>query len=227
MRLRPEFESVRSTLINQDEITMDGVLGKLLREETRIHTQAKLNTRPGEGDVVYAAPSGSYGLERSGDHAFAVGCPHFQQRVPMSELECHHCHVKGHLQKHCRQRNICVYCKKPGHIVLDCPSLQNRSRSSAGARSIPPHAGSSSLPAFVAQQSQPSSNGFVISPEAVEDLVNAALQRSLPTVLSSAFASLQTSGILKPWLLDSACFNHMKSDISTLKNGVPVRDMTL
>ncbi|CAI0627052.1 unnamed protein product [Linum tenue] len=191
MRLRPEYEAVRSSLINQDEIVMDGVLGKLLREESRLRAQSKLAARPGEGEVVFAAAApGSSAVPQQGSpaQAFAATRPQFQNRVPVSELECHHCHVKGHLQKHCRQRNMCVYCKKPGHIVLECPSLQNR------RRSRPDAAGGPSNPAFAAQPAPSMAGQPVLTTEAVEGLVQAALQRSLPTALSSAFASLQMSG---------------------------------
>ncbi|CAL1406788.1 unnamed protein product [Linum trigynum] len=155
MRLHPEYESVRSSLINQDEIVMDGVLAKLLQEETRLRAQSKLAARPGDGDTVFAAIAGSSAIAQQGSSAapvFAASRPQFQNRVPVSELECHHCHMKGHLQKHCRQRNICVYCKKPGHLVLDCPSLQNRRRSSPRTR--PVAAGGSSNQAYAAQLAQ-------------------------------------------------------------------------
>ncbi|CAL1404388.1 unnamed protein product [Linum trigynum] len=179
MRLRPEFERIRSSIIHRGELKMDGILGELIREETRLRTQARLDLRPGEGDSVLAAaavPNAS---------AYAVGRPQFQRRVPVSELQCHHCQEKGHLQKHCRRRNICVYCKKNNHIILDCRLFQKH-HGKAPDSAPPPR------PAYAIPQAEVV--GSSVSAASIEQLVNAALQKALPTAISSAFATVQRTG---------------------------------
>ncbi|CAL1413191.1 unnamed protein product [Linum trigynum] len=82
MRLRPEFENVRSTILNREELNFDGVLRSLVREETRLRTQALFDLRPGEGETIVAA---SAATSRSGmcpnygnnSQAFAVSRPQF------------------------------------------------------------------------------------------------------------------------------------------------------
>ncbi|CAL1360530.1 unnamed protein product [Linum trigynum] len=59
MRLRPEFENVRSSILNREELQFDGVLSSLVREETRLRTQAQFDLRPGEGKTIVAASAGS------------------------------------------------------------------------------------------------------------------------------------------------------------------------
>ncbi|CAL1407987.1 unnamed protein product [Linum trigynum] len=38
MQLSPEFKAHRSRLVNQDGLSMDGILGQLIREEKRLRT---------------------------------------------------------------------------------------------------------------------------------------------------------------------------------------------
>ncbi|CAL1351945.1 unnamed protein product [Linum trigynum] len=255
MRLRPEFETVRSTLLNQADLKFDGMLGVLIREETRMRTQAQLDVRPGAGETIFAASQGS---------AYAADRLQFQRRTPVSELECHHCHERGHLKKHCRGWNFCVYCKRTGHIVLDCRTRQRHEARVTGGMAAappgrnPPATGSSSRPyngpsdrpynghaerpynrpvdrSYNSHSDRPayltaasSSGSGSLSASDVEQMVNAALQRSLPTAINAAFATLHGSiGKKPPWLLDSACFNHMTHDSSCLTNLEPVRDLSL
>ncbi|CAL1376413.1 unnamed protein product [Linum trigynum] len=120
MKLRPKFESVRATLLNRDILQFDGVLGTLVREETRLRTQASIDVRPDEGEVLaVAAEQGNPGLGHNAS-VYAVAKPQFQRRVYATYLECHHCRERGHVQKHCRRRNFCVVCKRMGHIMFDC-----------------------------------------------------------------------------------------------------------
>ncbi|CAL1408190.1 unnamed protein product [Linum trigynum] len=231
MRLRPDFEGVRSALLNKEELKFDGVLPTLVREETRMRTQALIDQRPGEGETFVAAASATRD-GGSGHLALAVDRPQFQRRIPTTELECHHCREKGHLQKHCKRRNFCVYCKRMGHIVLECRSRErNEAKWAAppaagggrsgrpgdrpGAAVQRPHYGDRGYgdrPAYGAYLTENNNswgqavrhehrgqhnevgNNSGLSADAVEQLVNAALQRSLPTAISAAFATLQGSG---------------------------------
>ncbi|CAI0429968.1 unnamed protein product [Linum tenue] len=185
MKLHPRFEAVRSQLIKKDELKIDGLLGSLIREETRLRTQTQLDMRPGEGEAVFAAITADSGAGSGTSEVLAVNRPQFQQRrTPSTELKCNHCHVVGHLQKHCRQRNICNYCKAEGHIILECPVLKAK-----GKVPHPPRAGPQVNAIQLAD-----SEGSLMTTEAVERLVNAAIQRSLPTAVNSAFSALQNTG---------------------------------
>ncbi|CAL1404258.1 unnamed protein product [Linum trigynum] len=224
MKLRPEFEAIRSTLLNREDLKFDGVLGHLVREETRLRTQAQLDVRPGEGETVFAAAA-----DHSQSIAAAVQRPQFQRRVPATELECHHCHERGHLQKHCRRKNFCVYCKRNGHIVLDCRSAQRAAARSASAGTSADRSAHAPAdrPAYAVQAPLPAPPGPAVDVATVEQVVNSALQRSLPGAISSAFAALQATGKPRPWLLDSGCFNHMTKDAHQLCDKSPVHNMTL
>ncbi|CAI0452649.1 unnamed protein product [Linum tenue] len=214
MRLRPEFENIRATILNRDRITFDGVISSLVREETRLRTQAQFDVRPGEGETFTATTDSS---TRSGtgyrSHVLAVTRPQFNSRVPNAELECHHCHEKGHLVKHCRRRNYCVYCKRMGHIVLECrtrernaeryngnPLMAGGGRGPQGYNGNPPLAGGGrgpqgrSRPAYVVEQGESSGSGAgSISAAQIDQLVQAvaALQNSLPTAIGTALSTLQ------------------------------------
>ncbi|CAL1356412.1 unnamed protein product [Linum trigynum] len=224
MRLRPEFEPIRSAIIHRGALSMDGVVGDLIREETRLRTQAKLDLRPGDSESPLVAAAGD-------DAAFAVGRPQFHRRIPIAELHCHHCKEKGHLQKYCRKRNLCVYCKKGGHIILDCRLFVKHHGKHAEMSDNPQEQPRSDTrrtdrPAYSAQLAEGSGAGF--SAAKIEELVNAALQKSLPTAINSAFAAMQVTGKKpSPWLLDSACYNHMTQNSDVLTSIQLVRHMNL
>ncbi|CAL1379860.1 unnamed protein product [Linum trigynum] len=199
MQLRPEFEAIRSTILHRGELTMEGMYGDLIREETRLRTQARLDLRPGDGENSLLAAAAAADT----DAAFAVGRPQFQRRVPVSELQCHHCKEKGHLQKYCRRKNYCVYCKKGGHIILDCrlfvkhhgkPPDVNASEQRYEQPRNEQQRFEQPRRDRAAYAAQPADGGSVtVTAAAIEQLVNAALQKSLPNAISSAFATLQVS----------------------------------
>ncbi|CAL1394514.1 unnamed protein product [Linum trigynum] len=126
MRLHPKLESICSTLINKDILKMDGLLGHLIREKTRIRTQTQLDMRPGEAETVLAVTGSPAGDGNTPDADFAVGRPQFQRRLPTSKIICHHCREKGHLLRNCCHRNFCNYCKRQGHIISNCTLIKNR-----------------------------------------------------------------------------------------------------
>ncbi|CAL1357650.1 unnamed protein product [Linum trigynum] len=257
MKLRPEFEAVRANLLNRDILQFDGVLGTLVREETWLRTQAVIDLRPGEGEALVASAAGQ-GAHGSGHGAaaYAVDRPQFQRRIPISDLICHHCREKGHLQKHCRRRNFCVYCKRMGHVILDCRTKERNEAREGGPRdggshlgragSRPGYNGRAAFGAYPAvdaprwraagdersnhnatgessnatgnNNGAGNNNGVTI--QAVEQIVSAAI--------SAAFATMHGTGkIHPPWLLDSACYNHMTSNSGVLKDVSPVQNIDL
>ncbi|XP_058098682.1 uncharacterized protein LOC131243376 [Magnolia sinica] len=104
MKLRPEFESIRSNLMHRDPLpSLDVCFGALLREE-RLLTQSLL---PQENTVAYAAQ----GKGRVRD---------------MRTVQCYSCKDYGHIAAHCAKK-FCNYCKQKGHIIKECPTRpQNR-----------------------------------------------------------------------------------------------------
>ncbi|CAL1378920.1 unnamed protein product [Linum trigynum] len=246
MRLRPEFEAARSTLLNRDDLRFEGLLSHLVREEIRIRTQANIDVRPSAGETIFAVAGQ--------ESAYSVNRPSFNNKPMSNDIECHFCHERGHPKKHCRQWNVCVYCKRAGHIILECRTRQrNEARAAGGgldSSSRPERAGGGPAGRFFnprtsrpppgdrtahatalapgnGQQDIGSSSGGSVSATDIENMVNAALQRSLPTAISAAFATLNNSGNTSPWLLDSACFNHMTNASRILNNVTPVKDMSL
>ncbi|CAN1179704.1 Retrovirus-related Pol polyprotein from transposon TNT 1-94 [Linum perenne] len=125
MKLRPEFEAVRSQLISSNTVDMDMILGDLVRAETRYRTQAQMDGRTMDVGTVFAAhrsnyhspsPRGSYNAVRP---SYSFPRPQFGSMTP-GDLRCRHCGENGHVQSTCRRRNFCNYCKRPGNIITDC-----------------------------------------------------------------------------------------------------------
>lgn len=120
MKLRPEFESVRASLVNRDPVpSLDACFGELLREEQRLHTQNTMEqTRA--APVAYAAYSRGRGSE-------------------MKKTQCYSCKRYGHIAPHCPNK-VCNYCKQPGHIIKECPirppSRFNKSQHTANTANV-------------------------------------------------------------------------------------------
>ncbi|KAJ9702783.1 hypothetical protein PVL29_004492 [Vitis rotundifolia] len=92
MKLRPEYESVRSSLLNRSPVpSFDICFGELLREEQRLSTQAILKQSHGRR-----------------------GPPMHSQN-----LQCFCCKEYGHIAATC-PKMFCSYCKKKGHIIKEC-----------------------------------------------------------------------------------------------------------
>ncbi|CAN1120809.1 hypothetical protein LINPERHAP2_LOCUS421 [Linum perenne] len=233
MKLRPEFESVRSQLIQVNITDMETVLGDLSRAETRLKTQAHIDGRSLNGGFVFAAQSGrpSYNQTRPNFSGYTPTSP----RPPSSfmsptKLKCRHCGENGHVVGTCRKRNFCNYCKKPGHIITECRKRAFRNNTnqpfSGGYSSHSGHGSQigSNLrgAAYSANSVAPSDTSLVasmgIQAADIQSMVLQAIQQALPTALTNAFATFGTAGIPSPWNLDSACFNHMTGNASSLSN---------
>ncbi|CAL1377985.1 unnamed protein product [Linum trigynum] len=131
MNLHAEFEGIRASLLHRGISTIEAVLPELLREETRLKSQAKLD--------IHASDSHS---------AFAVnpGRPQFA-RTPSGEIICHFCKEPGHIQFHYKKRSTCNYCKLEGHLIANCPTLARRGRQRHGAGPSRPRGGYQARPA--------------------------------------------------------------------------------
>ncbi|CAN0917805.1 hypothetical protein LINGRAHAP2_LOCUS30525 [Linum grandiflorum] len=218
MKLRPKFEVVRAQLLSKDDLTMTHVLGELSRVEVRLRTQLHLdssnnpmnsafavknprpqftsvNNSPVLAQQGVATPSGQRGA--GGSHS---------KFIDFSTVKCTYCGLLGHSIFHCKKRNICTYCKKPGHIIPDYsvrrPRSSGRNKASYAV-----------TPSVLSTDTENS----------IDRLVQAALGRHIPSALNAAFATVGLIGKSTSWLLDSATFNHMSGDRSAFQYYVPVQ----
>ncbi|XP_041007366.1 uncharacterized protein LOC121251993 [Juglans microcarpa x Juglans regia] len=102
MKLLPEYEYVRSSLLNKSPIpSLNICFDELLREEQHFRTQATLDqSHDNLGTVAYATQ----------------GC-----RLPMhsKHLSCFCCKEYGYIDANCPKK-YCSYCKKKCHIFKEC-----------------------------------------------------------------------------------------------------------
>ncbi|CAN0840535.1 Retrovirus-related Pol polyprotein from transposon RE1 [Linum grandiflorum] len=201
MKLRPDFEGVRASLLHRNVTSMETALAELIREET---SQSKLDLHSTDSTVVGAA--------------FAVHSskPKFH-RTSTGEIICHFCHEPGHILPHCKKRNTCNYCKKPCHLIGDCPILARRGRTKSSGTS------SQSGSAYATAAVPAASSGM--TPEDVRRLIQEALEDALPSALTSAFSTGMISRSSPTWHLDSAAYNHMtnaRCSFTTMKSAPPI-----
>ncbi|CAN1120557.1 hypothetical protein LINPERPRIM_LOCUS819 [Linum perenne] len=177
---------------------MDYVLGDLVRAETRLNTQVKLDDTSTETGSVFSAyrPYHQYSPR-----------PQFGHTSP-GDIKCRHCGIVGHVQSLCRKRNFCNYCKRPGHIITDCHAKQRNSAAAFGSSYN--SAGGSGY--NNTNNLFGTSNNATGASSDIKGLVHDALKEVLPTALNATFSSFGVSGnSTSVWHLDSACFNHMTS----------------
>ncbi|CAN0861310.1 hypothetical protein LINGRAHAP2_LOCUS8167 [Linum grandiflorum] len=221
MKLRLEFEYVRAALINRNVTTLETAIADLTREEKHLATQAQVDNHLHESNFAFAAQSFPRRNCSARSSSSAASRPQFGSSTS-STIRSHHCQELGHIQPHCRQQNLCTYCKKTGHIILDCPKLKNcpqRTGAVSGAATfvVQPHSSAGVTP---------SSIGTGFTTEQLDALIQQALQKALPTALNVAFSTSSGSGNPK-WYLDSAAFNHMKCSRSAFAQLRPVQNLSL
>ena len=109
MKLCPEFEAIRSNLMNlSPSPSLDVCFGELLREEQRLATQTALKKNNMHDNVVAYATNGR-GKGRN-----------------MQQVQCYSYKEYIDIVANCAKKS-CNYYKKPGHIIKECPTRpQNR-----------------------------------------------------------------------------------------------------
>ncbi|GMY32324.1 hypothetical protein FCV25MIE_27566 [Fagus crenata] len=111
MKLRPEFESIRASLVNRDPVpTLEACFGELLREEQRLNTQNLMEQSRIASNTVSVAYA-AHGKGKGRD---------------MSTTQCYSCKKYGHIAPNCPLK-FCNYCKQPGHIIKECTIRPSRS----------------------------------------------------------------------------------------------------
>jgi transposase InsO family protein len=149
MKLRYDFEGMRSSLMHRDPIpSLDACLHDLLREEQRLLTQSILEEQKASTvPVAYVAQG------RSRNH-------------DMSTVQCFCCKRSGHYASNCPNK-FCNYCKKDGHIIKECPTRPPKRNATAFATSV-----DSSIPTAV-QQNTPTAVQ-TLTPEMVQQMIISA-----------------------------------------------------
>ncbi|KAK7245636.1 hypothetical protein RIF29_40484 [Crotalaria pallida] len=196
MKLRPDFENLRSHLMNRHPPpTLDDCFGELLREEQRLLTQATLDQ-----DKMIAAPVAflAQGKGKGRD---------------MSKVQCFSCKNYGHVAANCSKK-FCNYCKKLGHIIKEC-SIRPQNRQAIAFQATMGNSSNGHMTAGTTTTSVVNNNAEspVLTAEMVQQMI------------MSAFSALGIQGnqnsSSKSWLIDSAASNHMTNSVDFLKNVHP------
>ena len=109
MNLGPEFESVRSALMNRENsVNLDTCFQKVLHEELRLTSQHTILEEPKA--FLTPLPADSAPLATP----------------TLKSTQCYECKSFGHIAKKCCKKLVCRYCKRTGHLIDDCRSLQRR-----------------------------------------------------------------------------------------------------
>ncbi|RVW92020.1 Retrovirus-related Pol polyprotein from transposon RE1 [Vitis vinifera] len=121
MKLRPEYESVRSSLLNRSPVpSLDICFGELLREEQRLSTQAILEQSHGSSGTTTVA----YAAQGRGPPMHS------------KNLQCFCCKEYGHIAATCPKK-FCSYCKKKTSVIVP-PVATHDSPSAACSVPAPP-----------------------------------------------------------------------------------------
>ncbi|KAL3502307.1 hypothetical protein ACH5RR_036756 [Cinchona calisaya] len=153
MKLRSEFESTRSSLMNREPVpSLDVCLNALFREEQRILTQSTMEQqRSTSVPMAYVAQGKPKGRD-------------------LSTIQCFCCKGFGHYASNCSKK-FCNYCKKDGHIIKECPTRPPKKSETAYTVSV----GSSSTgnSANIAQSAS-TTPAPPVTPEMIQQMIISA-----------------------------------------------------
>ncbi|CAN0846262.1 hypothetical protein LINGRAHAP2_LOCUS4369, partial [Linum grandiflorum] len=94
----------------------------------------------------------------------------------------------GHLQNNCKKRNFCNYCKKTGHIILECTSIPPKGNGGRrNSRTV--YAATDGFGPAATSQSTAG-----VSQSQINTMVQLAIQQALPVALQSAFSATTNTG---------------------------------
>ncbi|KAL5722492.1 hypothetical protein ACHQM5_006008 [Ranunculus cassubicifolius] len=142
MKLRSEFEGIRSNLMNREPVpSLDACLGELLREEQRHLTQTTMEERRSTSSpvpVAYVARGKTRGRD-------------------MRSIQCYSCKKFGQIASDCPQK-FCNYCKQDGHTIKECPTR-------------PPKKNVTAHVATIGSSSAANQNGLVAAPSVTPEMI--------------------------------------------------------
>ncbi|CAN1314883.1 hypothetical protein LINPERPRIM_LOCUS29501 [Linum perenne] len=195
---------------------IEEILSELYRTETRLQTQSKLDSVSLDTGATFSAqsivgaallpslapPTGAYAAYHPRPQFLSSGNVGSQSNY--SEVKCRFCNELGHSLSYCRKRNLCTYCKKPGHIIPDYRLRKSRHGGDRGSSSghLNARHGSHGQPAYGTYSGNSSATS-------IDDLVSAAIQRVLPSAITAAFSTVGLTGNSRPWFIDSGSSNHV------------------
>ena len=213
MNLRPEFESIRSALMNRENsANLDTCFQEVLREELRLTSQRAILKEP---KALLAPLPADFAL---------LATPN------QKPTQCYECKGFGHLAKNCRKKLVCRYCKRSGHLIDDCRSLQRKN--GPHQKQNPSSTRQNAPAAFQVQAPLPdtgstSSGAVSMTPAQIQELIqstvtsayasmgfNGGRYQPLSLLAFPAFhSSISLSSSITPstWFLDSGASNHMTS----------------
>ncbi|CAN0896019.1 Retrovirus-related Pol polyprotein from transposon TNT 1-94 [Linum grandiflorum] len=229
MKLRPEYETIRSQIIAENKTDLNVIIGDLIRFETRLRTQAQLDsaTAGGHTATAFAAsrPRPQFVPSHPNQNSAHHGSYSQSQLTPSTttgEVRCRFCNEIGHPISLCRKRNMCNYCKKSGHIISDCRKRMSKNSQAKGSSSG--YAVQTNYPPPPSSIHSLSAGSTMSSDSTIDSMVQAALQRVLPQALNAAFATVGISGTPSstPWFIDSASFNHMTGNAGLFTTYSPI-----
>ncbi|KAA0038937.1 Retrovirus-related Pol polyprotein from transposon TNT 1-94 [Cucumis melo var. makuwa] len=131
----------------------------------------------------------------------------------MRPVFCKNCKLYGHKFASCHSIE-CRYCHKRGQILDHCPTRPPRPPSHSHKPKFSPKVGSSSVVAAATPSDITAPSTFQLTD--LHDL----LKQMISSNCTALAITLGTS-----WLFDSACCNHMTSDISLLSSHIPVQSL--
>lgn len=190
MKLRSEFESTRSNLMNRESVpSLDACLNDLFREEQRLLTQTTIEQqRSTSVPIAYAAQGKPKGKD-------------------MRDIQCYSCKGFGHYASECSKK-FCNYCKKNGHIIKECPTRPPKKFGTAYTASV----GSSSAGNSVdTVQNAP-------APAPTQSVTPEMIQQMIISAFSALGLSGKSSSSSSPWYFDSGASHHMTNNVKILSN---------
>ncbi|KAK6123498.1 hypothetical protein DH2020_042762 [Rehmannia glutinosa] len=155
MKLRSEFKSIRSSLMNRESVpSLDACLNELFREEKRLLTQTTMEQhRSTIPPVAYATQRKAKGRD-------------------MSTVQCFCCKKYGHYTSNCPNK-FCTYCKMDGHIIKECPTRPPKKPTIAYTASIDSSSSGSSANITHTTQNAPAPVQPV-TPEIIQQMILSA-----------------------------------------------------
>ncbi|CAI0559088.1 unnamed protein product [Linum tenue] len=202
MKLRPEFEGIRSSLLHRNITRLEDVLGELIRQETRLRSQAKIDLHEADNSATVFSVSGRSSaapLARSsqvmvgssaGDqsvYAVRSNRPRFH-RSANGQVICFYCRELGHVKLHCPKRIECNYCKEAGHKIAACPILAKKGRAQVGTS----HRGAAPAPAYATATAPLAPAGF--TSDSIHQMLQEVVRDAFPSALGSVFTAGQENG---------------------------------
>lgn len=191
MKLRYEFESTRSSLMNRESVPpLDACLNELFREEQRLLTQTTMEQhRSTAVPVAYTAQSKAKGRG-------------------MSTVQCFCCKGYGHYASTCPKK-FCNYCKMDGHIIKECPTRPPKKPTTAYTASVGSSSASSSADTAHTTQS---------APAPVQPVTSEMIQQMIISAFSALGLSGKPFSTSSPWYFDSGASHHMTNNAHFLTN---------